>query len=110
MGNVLTSAQISSYHDNGYLLAEGLFSPQEAAEFRRESHDLAARWSARYPFNATWDSANEAFGRNKLTHLFHCEDVQFHSAVFSRLIVDERLTGAAADLIGSPNVQLHHTK
>ena len=42
--------------------------------------------------------------------MLHCHDVQFYSAAFSRLIVDERLTGAAADIIGSPNVQLHHTK
>jgi ectoine hydroxylase-related dioxygenase (phytanoyl-CoA dioxygenase family) len=44
------------------------------------------------------------------TVLLHCHDVQFHSAAFSRLIVDERLTSIAADLIGSPNVQLHHNK
>ena len=35
--------------------------------------------------------------------------MQFQSAAFARLIVDERLTGVAADIIG-PNVQLHHTK
>ena len=44
------------------------------------------------------------------TKLFHCHNVQFYSGVFSRLLVDERLTGATADLIGSPNVQLHHNK
>jgi ectoine hydroxylase-related dioxygenase (phytanoyl-CoA dioxygenase family) len=36
--------------------------------------------------------------------------VQFYSAAFTRLLVDERLTGAVADLIGTPNVQLHHNK
>ena len=35
--------------------------------------------------------------------------MQFHSALFSRLIVDPRLADRAGDLIG-PNVQLHHTK
>ena len=44
------------------------------------------------------------------TSLLHCHDVQFYAASFSRLIVDERLTGAAADIMGTPNVQLHHTK
>jgi len=41
--------------------------------------------------------------------LQHCHNVQFHSAVFSRLICDPRLVDRVADLIGS-NVQLHHTK
>ena len=31
-------------------------------------------------------------------------------ALFSRLIVDPRLTDIAAEIIGSPNVQLHHNK
>ena len=35
--------------------------------------------------------------------------MQFHSALFSRLIVDPRLADRAGDLIG-PNVQLRHTK
>jgi ectoine hydroxylase-related dioxygenase (phytanoyl-CoA dioxygenase family) len=35
--------------------------------------------------------------------------VQFRSAAFSRLLVDERLTGVFTSLIG-PNVQLHHNK
>lgn len=44
------------------------------------------------------------------TTLRHCHDVQFYSAAFSRLIVDPRFTDIAAALIGSENVQLHHTK
>ena len=42
--------------------------------------------------------------------LLGCHNVQFYAAAFSRLIVDERLTGIAAALIEAPNVQLHHTK
>lgn len=42
--------------------------------------------------------------------LLGCHNVQFYAAAFSQLIVDERLTGIAAGLIDSPNVQLHHTK
>jgi phytanoyl-CoA hydroxylase len=57
---------------------------------------------------ATWGSAH-AVAREK-TVLLHCHNAQFFSAGFSRLLVDERLTGAAAQLIGTPNVQLHHNK
>ena len=53
---------------------------------------------------ATWDS-----NRGKGTQIYHCHDVQYHAAIFSRMIVDVRLTRLMQDLIG-PNVQLHHTK
>ncbi|MBM3264771.1 MAG: phytanoyl-CoA dioxygenase family protein, partial [candidate division Zixibacteria bacterium] len=46
---------------------------------------------------------------SKPRELLHCHNVQFHSAAFSRLIVDPRFTDRAADIIG-PNIQLHHTK
>ena len=46
----------------------------------------------------------------KDTKIMHCHNVQFYSAAFARLIVDPRLTDRASGVIGSPNVQLHHTK
>jgi ectoine hydroxylase-related dioxygenase (phytanoyl-CoA dioxygenase family) len=48
-------------------------------------------------------------GYSKATSILHCHDVQFQSAAFARLILDDRLTSVASDIIG-PNVQLHHTK
>lgn len=109
----LSREQREFYRENGYLLVEGLFSRDEAEELRRESHELIERLSATRDVDATWGSARQAgamAGAMTATVLQHCHDVQFHSAAFSRLIVDERLTGAASELMGSPNVQLHHTK
>jgi ectoine hydroxylase-related dioxygenase (phytanoyl-CoA dioxygenase family) len=111
---MLTPEQMDFYNENGYLLVEGLLSPEEAATLRRETHDLAARLQRHRDIDATWGSARELKeaqnGAAPKTQLLHCHDVQFQSAAFSRLIVDERVTGVAADIIGSPNVQLHHTK
>ncbi len=107
---VLSPEQLGFYRENGYLLVPGMFSREEAETLRRECHALAERLSARVNMEATWGSAREvAMGAGR-TSLLHCHNVQFHSAAFSRLIVDERLTGAAADIIGDPNVQLHHNK
>jgi ectoine hydroxylase-related dioxygenase (phytanoyl-CoA dioxygenase family) len=112
--HMLTPEQMDFYNENGYLLVEGLLSPEEAATLRRETHDLAARLQRHRDIDATWGSARELKeaqnGAAPKTQLLHCHDVQFQSAAFSRLIVDERVTGVAADIIGSPNVQLHHTK
>jgi ectoine hydroxylase-related dioxygenase (phytanoyl-CoA dioxygenase family) len=105
---MLTHDQIALYNEQGYLLVEGLFTRSEAAELRKEAHALIERLSARRDVEATWGSARET--TKQPTKLLHCHDVQFYAAAFSRLIVDERLTGAAADIIGSPNVQLHHNK
>ena len=99
------------YAENGYLLVEGLLTPEEAAAYRQETHALMARLSSvtRRANDATWGSAKDIAG-GVVTQLLHCHDVQFQSAAFARLIVDDRLTGVASDIMGGPNVQLHHTK
>jgi phytanoyl-CoA hydroxylase len=105
---MLSEEQKQFYADNGYLLVKGVFSKEEAAAFRAEGHALINRIYETETVDATWGGARQI--TEKQTKLLHCHDVQFYSAMFSRLIVDERLTDAAADLMGSPNIQLHHTK
>jgi phytanoyl-CoA hydroxylase len=97
----LTAEQQSFYQENGYLHVPGLLSPEEAAAYRAECHELAERIGEN---DATWASV-----RDQGLRLTHCHDVQFQSAAFTRLLVNPRLTGPAQGIIG-PNVQLHHTK
>jgi phytanoyl-CoA hydroxylase len=106
----LSPEQIRFYRDNGYLHVPAVFTPEEAALFRQEAHDLARRLvETRTPgvVGEGWGSGRKVTDLPR--ELLHCHNVQFHSAAFSRLIVDPRLTDLVADLIG-PNVQLHHTK
>lgn len=107
---MLTPEELASFHENGYLLVRGLLSPEDAEEYRSESHALAARLSAQGNIDATWGSARAAVAGAQDTKIMHCHNVQFFSASFTRLLVNDKLTGVAADIIGSPNVQLHHTK
>jgi phytanoyl-CoA hydroxylase len=95
------ASQMDFYHENGYLHVRGLLTPQEAAAYRAECHELVDRIGEN---DATWASQ-----RGQGTRLTHCHDVQFQSAAFTRLLVDQRLTRVAQAIIG-PNVQLHHTK
>jgi ectoine hydroxylase-related dioxygenase (phytanoyl-CoA dioxygenase family) len=97
----LNPEQRRFYDANGYLLIKGFVSADEAAALRAEVHAIAARQG---PTNATWSSVAD-----QGTILEHSHDVQFRSAAFTRLLVDERLTGLFTSLIG-PNVQLHHNK
>lgn len=96
----LSPEQKAHYDENGYVLVKGLLSPAEAAAYRAEVHALDARQGET---NATWDSVEGD------TAISHSHDVHFKSAAFTRLLVDERLTGICQDVIG-PNVQLHHNK
>ena len=105
---MLTAEQKQFYQDNGYLLVKGIFSKEEAEAYRQEGRALIDRIYQTETVDATWGGARQL--TEVKTKLLHCHDVQFYSAMMTRLIVDERLTGAAADIIGSPNVQLHHTK
>lgn len=104
----LTNSDAAFYRRNGYFLARGLLTRKEARALRDEAHSLAERLRRHgAALDATWKSAVSS-GRE--TQVLHCHDVQFYSAAFARLLVDERFTKAASLLMGSPNVQLHHTK
>lgn len=107
---MLDNAQLASYQENGFLLVKGLLSKDEAAVYRAESHALIDRLGRTDDDDPTWGSARELGGVATKTKLQHCHDVQFQSAAFSKLIVDDRVTSVISALIGSPNVQLHHTK
>jgi ectoine hydroxylase-related dioxygenase (phytanoyl-CoA dioxygenase family) len=107
---MLSPDQLKFYHDNGYLLVEGLISKKEAAEYRRECHELAARLGKSSNLDATWGSARATVAAAQKTQVLHAHNVQFYSAAFTKLLVDDRFTAAAADIMGTPNVQLHHTK
>jgi len=105
---MLTQAQVDFYREHGYLLVEGMFSAEEAAQFRVEAHAVIERLRSISEVDATWTSARAVTATK--TSLLHCHNVQFHSALLTRMMLDDRFTAAAAQIIGSPNVQLHHNK
>ncbi|MFC6082134.1 phytanoyl-CoA dioxygenase family protein [Sphaerisporangium aureirubrum] len=102
---MVDSSSVAFYQENGYLLIKGLLTGQEADAYRAECHKVLARLA---PGDPTWGSARRLTATR--TELRHCHDAQFHSAAFSRLMLDPRFTGAATALLGRPDLQLHHTK
>lgn len=99
--NGLTNEQKNFYQENGFVHLPGLFTPDEAADYRAQLHALAARQANP---DATWASV-----KGSGTSIQHCHDVQFKVAAFTQMLVDPRFTQVAQDIIG-PNVELHHTK
>jgi phytanoyl-CoA hydroxylase len=105
---MLTAAEARAYRRDGYVLVKGLLSKREAAEMRAEAHAVLERKKAQP--DPTWASGREAAGTMVKTSLQHCHDTQFYSAAFSRLLTDRRFVDIAAQVLGSEDVQLHHTK
>ena len=103
------------YRDNGYVLARGVFRPDEVATMQREVEALLERAEkAGRQVEATWgggwrEAAGVGTATTVKTRVDSIHNVQNHSAVFTRMLVDPRLVDRAGELIG-PNVQLHHTK
>lgn len=108
---MLTPQERQFYEENGYLLVRGLLSREEALGYRTEAHALMDRLvAAQRDVEATWESARGLVATAPRTQLLHRHNVEFFSAAFHMLLLDDRFTSRAADIIGSPNVQLHHTK
>ena len=103
----LTGEQVAFFQENGYLLVKGLFTREQAAQYRVAAHDLMQRIH-NGNMGGGWGSSKALFDRE--TKLQDCHDVQFYDAKFAQLIVNERFTAAASQVMGTPNVQLHHTK
>lgn len=104
---MLTAEQTEQYREEGFLLVRGLLSPEEAAELREEVH--AAFRRVEVSPEGAWRSAREVAG-DVPPKLQGMHDMQFASAAFSRVLVDDRFTSVAAGVLGGDNVQLHHTK
>jgi phytanoyl-CoA hydroxylase len=97
------------YEENGFLLVKSVLPREECAALRQELHDLAARLQAKKDINATWRGSHLSDEERGKLQVWHCHDVQFYLASFTRLLVDSRVLDPVANLIGE-NVQLHHTK
>jgi ectoine hydroxylase-related dioxygenase (phytanoyl-CoA dioxygenase family) len=92
------------YEDNGYLLVPGVFDAGEVEEMREAlARILETVEGTAADQNHRWSGVDESLQLKG----FH--DLQYHDAVFTRMVAHPRLVEVLTDLIG-PNVQLHHSK
>jgi len=106
---MLTQQQIDQYNEQGFLTVSGLFSDAQLDEMEAEFDSIIQRrLAARAELNVVWQ------GEWRKEHgemaMIHTHDLQAYSAVWSRVLLHDQLTEAMSDIMGSPNVQLHHTK
>jgi len=98
------------YRDNGYYVAKGVFSTDEFRDMERDFDRIVSQLMAsKEQINARWGgSAMERIGA-QTTEVIHTHHVQHYSAVWTRVLLNERLLDITEQLIG-PNIILHHTK
>ncbi|MDX1683201.1 MAG: phytanoyl-CoA dioxygenase family protein [Phycisphaeraceae bacterium] len=111
---MLSPEQIQQYQDDGYTCVHDLFDPAQI-DALEEAFDgiIDRRLANRAKMDATWGGEkwrqkyDNGGGR---TTILVTHDVQAYDAAWSRALLHPPLTEALSDCMGSPNVQLHHTK
>jgi len=98
---MLTEAEIAAYRRDGYVVARNVLSDEDVSALVAETDALWDRSGG-----GALAQTTRFAGVKKMSTL---RDPQLHSGLFTRFLVDPRLTGRMAQLVG-PNVQLHHSK
>lgn len=101
---------VDRFIEDGVVLVPGLFERAAVERLRSDGHDVLDRLRRRGGTNGAWSTVDVAGVPTGQAELRHCHDLQLHSAAFSRALLDARFVGAMAQLLASPDVQLHHNK
>lgn len=109
---MLSMDEVRQYREQGFTLISGLFRPDELDRLEASFDRLVAgRLAAGAELDATWGGerwrAREGAER---TVVLHTHDLQAYCAEWTKALVHDRFTAAMSDLLGTPNVQLHHSK
>jgi ectoine hydroxylase-related dioxygenase (phytanoyl-CoA dioxygenase family) len=90
------------YEANGYLLVPGVFDADEVEAMKDALGRILAAEAG--DTNHSWSAVSD---RQLVLKGHH--DLQYHDAVFTRMVAHPKLVAVLTELIG-PNVQLHHSK
>ncbi|XP_066996934.2 phytanoyl-CoA dioxygenase, peroxisomal [Anabrus simplex] len=107
---MLTEQQKNYYKENGFIKLENVFTPGEF-QILSDEYDEIFNKKRNEGMEASWkgDLMKEAANRAPVSVL-SIHNLQFHSGVFTRLLTHPKLMEACEDVMGTPNILLHHTK
>lgn len=97
----LTPAQLDFYEENGFVVIESLFQPEEIARLNTELRDLVGSPNV----HRLAETITEP-GSREIRSIFRIHKL---SPLYSRLARDERLLGAARQILGS-EVYMHQSR
>ncbi|XP_046643773.1 phytanoyl-CoA dioxygenase, peroxisomal-like isoform X1 [Daphnia pulicaria] len=108
---MLSESQLKFYSENGYLVLDEVYSSGEIYECSSEydkvfelkqNSDLEATWKG------NWTTADAASSPS--TQVLSIHSLQNHAAIFTKMLLKDTLLEIVADLIGTKDILLHHTK
>ncbi|VVC86490.1 phytanoyl-CoA dioxygenase, peroxisomal-like [Leptidea sinapis] len=106
----LTAEQLKFYKDNGYIVLKKLIKGKEL-ERLSEEYDNLFRRKNEAKTESSWVGSDESHRESDSPYTVKgIHNLQYHHAVFGRYLYNDDLLDAVEDIIGTPNIALHHTK
>lgn len=98
------------FAEEGYYLAQGVFSPEEVGEMERDFDRIVAQISVKGEnVNATWGGPEMARLGAGDKVVIHTHNVQQYSAAWLRALMHPGFLAAASSILGE-DIVLHHSK
>ncbi|KAJ9589693.1 hypothetical protein L9F63_017099, partial [Diploptera punctata] len=107
---LLTEDQLEFYKENGFIQLSNIFTSDEIDEISEEYRTLF-KMKSDADLDTTWggEDMHKLANQKKVT-VSAIHNLQYHSAVFSRLMMNNNLLDALEDVMDTPDILLHHTK
>ena len=107
---MLTQDQIGFYKENGYIRIPQVFTPEEMNGLEKDLDFLLDHWAQTdMGWTGPWRKAYMDAETDKKSKLTSLHDLHFYSEAWCRGVTNPRLAQCMSELIGSPNIELHHT-
>jgi ectoine hydroxylase-related dioxygenase (phytanoyl-CoA dioxygenase family) len=103
----LTPAQVEEYHEKGYIVVEGVLSPEKLATLREETDKIIAAASSVTENDALYDLEDSHTASNPRVR--RIKEPYHHVPYFWNLTVDTDVTNIVAQLLG-PNLRVYGGK
>ncbi|KAI5646338.1 phytanoyl-CoA dioxygenase (PhyH) domain-containing protein [Phthorimaea operculella] len=106
----LTKEQKQFWKDNGFIKLKNIFTKEEMKTISEE-YDRLFRLKNNPGMEAAWEGKEMKEAAKEKDYSVHSvHNLQFHSAIFAHALHNTNLLEALEDIMGTPNICLHHTK
>ncbi|CAF4797067.1 unnamed protein product [Pieris macdunnoughi] len=106
----LSQDQIQFFKDNGYIILKKLVQGKELQRITEEYDNLFHRKNES-KMESSWVGSEKNHRASDSPYTVKgIHNLQMHHAVFGRYLYNDNLLDAMEDLMGTPNIALHHTK
>jgi hypothetical protein len=107
---VLSPEQVASYHDNGFLRIERMFTQAETDELADALDWVIGTWAVEdQGWTGPWRREYMDAVTEKKSKLIALHDLQYYSGAWARAVVSRKLCAAMADLLDGGPVEFHHS-